>query len=479
VRRYRRLHDLADRLTEWIILFMVVFSPWAFGTTEEWAMGVMNAAGYALGLLFAIKHIARKAEPSCLGSSRELGRNSRMATRLLALATVLILAYCLISALNAGCVYLGNYQYKYFRCLNWLPHSYDARLTWQAFWNYLALAFDFWAIRDWLKGLDRGEQARIDVLRIAEPGLGWFMPRRWRALLWVLSINGAVLAAQGLLQRMMGGGKLLWLVEPSLNKLADAQFGPYAYRSNAAQYFLLLWPVVFGFWRLLSRPNPPGRQLRMHNHLLPCILLMAVIPFISLSRGGAIIGLWAICAVIFAARGERRKGGKMVFAAGLLLGAAVLLGVYLGGEPLAKRFQESLSVFSRLEIWRNTWEAFKQSPIFGTGPGTFSSVYGFYWSGMDQGVAQAHNDWLELLLTFGILGSTLVLGALALVLAQAFGSERALLGRTFPRLLCISLGNCLLYAAVDFPLAIYSILFLFVLNCALLTAVSERSSDGL
>ena len=398
-----------------------------------------------------------------------------MATRLLGGVTILLLAYCLVSALNARCSYLGDYQYKYFPCLNWLPHSYDARLTWHAFWNYLALTLSFWAIRDWLSGLDRSEQAWMDELRTAHTGSKWFLPRRLRALLWVLSINGAVLAAQGLLQRVIGGGKLLWLVGPHLHKEAEAQFGPYAYRSNAAQYFLLLWPVAFGFWQLLSRVTPAKRKLRMHNHLLPCILLMAIVPLISLSRAGAIIGIWAIFAVIIVARGDRRAGRRILLAACLLLGVAVLLGVYLGGEPLTNRFRASPVDVSRLEIWRNTWQAFKQAPVFGTGPGTFSSVYGFYSSGVeDQGIAQAHNDWLELLLTFGIMGSVLVLGALALVLLQPFGNRRIYCGRAFPRFIYISLGNCLLYAVVDFPLTIYSVLFLFVVNCAVLSSVSAR-----
>src|SRR5205823_12843 len=44
-----------DYLTELLIYFMVVFSPWAFGTSEEWSMWVMNVSGYCLGLLLACK----------------------------------------------------------------------------------------------------------------------------------------------------------------------------------------------------------------------------------------------------------------------------------------------------------------------------------------------------------------------------------------------------------------------------------------
>jgi O-antigen ligase len=378
-----------------------------------------------------------------------------------------------VSALNARCVYLGNFEYKYFACLNWLPHSYDARLTWQAFWNYLALALDFWAVRDWLMTGERLDRAQIDSRSMAGSGSGWVIPCRLSLLLWVLSLNGAILAAEGILQRALGTGKLLWLVEPHINKTAEAQFGPYAYRSNAAQYFLLVWPVVLGFWQLLRDKRPEGRQLRMHNYLLPCVLIMAIVPLMSLSRAGAILGVAAMIAAAIALMGGGRRPNKRMLAVSALLGLAALLGVYLEWGHLAKRFDSSTLDHSRLEIWRNTWEAFTHSPVFGTGAGTFSSVYDFYWSGKDQGMAQAHNDWLELLLTFGGAGSVLVLAA-GLVLVLAHRSGRIHLGKAFPKFICIALGSCLLYATVDFPLTVYSILFLFIVECAVLSCVSSK-----
>jgi hypothetical protein len=76
------------------------------------------------------------------------------------------------------------------------------------------------------------------------------------------------------------------------------------------------------------------------------------------------------------------------------------------------------------------------------------------------------------------VGSVLVAGALALVLVQPFGNKRIYCGRTFPKFIYISLGSCLLYAVVDFPLTIYSILFLFVVNCAVLSSLSARGQGG-
>ena len=59
--REPKLHKLADKLTEILIYFMVIFSPWAFGTTEPWSIWTMNISAYALGILLVTKWITRLA----------------------------------------------------------------------------------------------------------------------------------------------------------------------------------------------------------------------------------------------------------------------------------------------------------------------------------------------------------------------------------------------------------------------------------
>ena len=50
-----QLYRACEDLTEPLIYFMAVFSPWAFGTTQPWSIWLMNVAGYLLGLLLAGK----------------------------------------------------------------------------------------------------------------------------------------------------------------------------------------------------------------------------------------------------------------------------------------------------------------------------------------------------------------------------------------------------------------------------------------
>ena len=49
------IYRIVDALTGIIACAMVIFGPWAFGTTQAWSIWTMNMAGYALGMLWLLK----------------------------------------------------------------------------------------------------------------------------------------------------------------------------------------------------------------------------------------------------------------------------------------------------------------------------------------------------------------------------------------------------------------------------------------
>src|SRR5512140_3140787 len=50
-----QIYHTCEALTEVVIYLMVIFSPWAFGTTQRWSIWTMNIAGYGLGLLLVLR----------------------------------------------------------------------------------------------------------------------------------------------------------------------------------------------------------------------------------------------------------------------------------------------------------------------------------------------------------------------------------------------------------------------------------------
>src|SRR5947199_10695888 len=48
-----------DLVSEYLIYVILVFTPWAFGTTEDWAIQTVNLLNYVLGGLLVVKWITR------------------------------------------------------------------------------------------------------------------------------------------------------------------------------------------------------------------------------------------------------------------------------------------------------------------------------------------------------------------------------------------------------------------------------------
>jgi len=541
------LYRVCDDLSGALIYGMVVFAPWAFGTTQAWSIWTMNICSYLLGALLTVKLLLRRRTgylpprydrppehgakaPGSLASNAHLGspqsgrppvprgvgdsanwqtggpphrgQNENRGTTagvasleggsasprlrfpkpefffwLLSSLTVLLVGYCFVSAVNARADFdPATYRFEYRDAVRWLPHSLDAARTWFWSWNYLALALAFWAVRDWLLGKTERE------LRASHSG--FLFPARLGSLLWVLTVSGGLLAVEGIVQRIEGSGYLLFLVKPRVNPTAESQFGPYAYRGSAASYFNLVWPCCLGFWWTLHRYAATHRK--RHQIILVCAALMAACPFISTSRGGALVttallvvgGLYLALSqfLLPGPQGQRRGRLKMVaLLAGFCLAAAGL-GYAIGWKRLQPRMAELREGFRvREEMFDNARPMARHYTVFGTGPGTFEMVFQYYRKSTDTyWPAQLHNDWLETRITFGLVGMSLILAALATVLLRWFARGGIHGGRRFTTMTWLALAGCLVHARYDFPFRIYSILFLFVVLCAMLFTLSRR-----
>ncbi len=480
-------YRVADGVTEGLLYALVVFTPWAFGTTQEWAMWTMNVGGYLLGAALATKWVVRWRtgyRPARWGTGAHQGL-----VVALAILSGLIVAWCLVSAINARAVYLpreSRFEYRE-HYLAWLPHSYNAPSSWFAFWLYLGLACTFWATRDWLVGQARRERHASAHASSASPrGEGevvpGVLPARLRRLLWVLCLNGALLACEGILQRLDGTNKLLWLVVPRINNTSESQFGPYAYRSNAAEYLNLVWPVCLGFWGALQLDRRGARRVTRraggspHALLVPCAVLMAAGPVVSTSRGGALIAagsmVIAITALVLASRGRRwlQLGVLGVLGAGLGLGA------YLGWAQLYARFQTVFTdnLSDRTTIYTNARQMVSDYGWLGSGPKTFGPLYPLYLADAHQRLQwYAHDDWLETRITFGTLGLLLILAAWLLAAGRWFLPGGIPAPWVFAGLLGVGLGGGLLHARLDFPLQVCSVLLVFLLLTCIASTLSR------
>jgi O-antigen ligase len=130
----------------------------------------------------------------------------------------------------------------------------------------------------------------------------------------------------------------------------------------------------------------------------------------------------------------RRAGGRLRAGAGLavaILAAVVFAATITREGPLERLLgtdPSELGTDGRLKIWRGGIAAFRESPLWGWGLGTFREAFRPYQpAGLDGLVEQAHDEPLQLLVTGGVLGACLALvgfGALAFRLVTGFFAQR-------------------------------------------------------
>jgi O-antigen ligase len=487
-----------DTASEYLIYVILIFTPWAFGTTEGWAIRTINTLNYVLGGLLVVKWVVRFAtgfHPARWDGPGALrGYSPGCVLAPLAVLTVVMLGYTAIAALNARADFIPPEQrFEYFDYKKWLPTSYDRSATWDSFQRYLAIACFFWALRDWL-GTKTRREARPDTdlegeaaigPNLAETQGGYYsydptrFPIRLKRLLWVLCANGALLALQGTLQRLSGSNELLWSVRPMHNQFSFQQFGPFNYRSNGAQYLNMIWPIALAFWWALNQQRRKKFGEGPEFVLMVFAALMAAGPVVSSSRGGVAVELAQMLGVLMIfAYSFRRSGWWKTALVGILFLVVIGSAAALSWQGIQHRLQEnSLNTLSgRTIIYENAQRIVDDFPMFGTGPGTFSAVYQLYRSDPEQSwYVHAHDDYLHTVVTFGRLGFTLIMFMLVSVFTYWFLARGIPTSELFIGFVWLAAAGCLLHARFDFPLQIYSLQLLFITLCAILTVLARRS----
>lgn len=161
------------------------------------------------------------------------------------------------------------------------------------------------------------------------------------------------------------------------------------------------------------------------------LLLIAVIG--SLSKMGFFATLCGIFVFFSFALVSRLRGWKRGVGVACLVGALVAGFVFLPSDPLVGAVGESLSqgarsdLEGRLPVWRDTEHLLREYPLFGTGLGTYSSVFPkFQTSSLDLFVPHAHNDFLEFATDLGFLGFLIlavIVGHVIWIAAKAIPSS--------------------------------------------------------
>ena len=240
-----------------------------------------------------------------------------------------------------------------------------------------------------------------------------------RVIVIIISV-GFIISLLGILQRLSGTAKIYWAIE-SYNPFP---FGTYLNRNHFAGYICMVIPLAFGL--LISRFTSSGLPVSMKRHakaaepqsyfftsllLAFVIMIMITALFLSLSRGGIITFSVSIIAflIIIAVKMFLTNRGKDIGIILLVLSITFVFLIWIGLDPVLHRLSD-FSDPSRLIIYQDTINMAKDFPIFGTGLGTFPTIYRKYKTLDNQFLyPHAHNDYLELLSDQGLAGFLIVM----------------------------------------------------------------------
>ena len=202
--------------------------------------------------------------------------------------------------------------------------------------------------------------------------------------------------------------------------------------------------LVIGSWILLS----PRESHALSRWILAAIPLgfLALLLFVSQSRSvwfGFLLGLlslniWAVANWRVNNLGWMRSSQLMIgflsvfvlvvflsgvwgLALGRLLEDWGVVALFLRGDAGAAAM-EGGAIGWRIEMWLVGWDAFRERPWFGWGPGASEVIPGA--QSMETKLAHFHNLYLEVLVGLGVIGFMLALAIMVLVVAAAVRATR-------------------------------------------------------
>lgn len=435
--RRRRHPQQREKAVALIGALTLAYTAWGFGGVIAWSLHIMLAGGL---LTFAFAAFPLRRERGARSGERGAGSKERgagtqhPASRIPHLLTsfafyfaAAFLAYLAIAALNPAWRIASDSRGWWLEAVApplgaWLPISveaaYEPMNAWRIFNMHLAafsLAF----------GLRVGLRRRRSILFV----------------LWTFLGSTALMALVAVAQKYTGTDQVLWTL-----KSENPQFwGSFFYRNQGTAF--LNWGLVVAgvlYFYHARRSHDEARSGGPHFLAFCLIGLIAASVGLALSRGGilfagALSGLFLLFVIVDYIRATRQSPLTIVLPLSLVLLLLLSIGLFqvnraIDWQAVEQRFGdigatiENADRDSRVLSSRATWRMAEEALWTGWGAGSFRYAFPMYqkevnelfyqyhhgnkgWTGR-KFFRYAHNDILQFLAEYGIIGSGLLLLAI-------------------------------------------------------------------
>ena len=391
-------------VTPWLVLTLIALATLAFGAVYPWAYLPLFVAATTIGVIGIGQHgVVPTLRPVVVGLAL---LSITVAIQLIPLPATFVNA---ISPSTHGV--MNSYDLGFVPDSEWLRLSIDPARTRIALFALVALGI-------YVIGLASLLDAR--GLRLLPRGL---------ALLAV------PLALFAIYSRQDNNGLIYGFWEPLDGGGAD-QAGPFINRNHFGGWIVMSLCVMIGWLLGKIERVSCGSQKRspiIADEIGPVFLMATAIAFGTISlfwivSRSAITSFGAAVLVFAWFVIKRRHMGParqmLVLAA---LGAVLIAGAsFRGIDMLARWFVDERSLLSRIDAWQDGWDVVRDFPVLGTGLNTYSPAMLLYQK-RNPGfhMAQAHNDYLQLVAEGGVIVVLAAAGTVILLISAMRRTLRA------------------------------------------------------
>jgi O-antigen ligase len=430
------------------LLLVALWAPLPFASARPWAWGLL---ALLMGLLVAALALAE-----IIGEGGERQR----------LRPLLAPAVLFTLTLAWGCV----------QCLPWTPESWQHPL-----WQEAARLLPAQSVQPSIS-IDRSASWTALLRLLTYGAVFWVAFRCARESAWArrLVAWGAAIAmiyaCWGLAVYWTGNGSVLWFAKWAYR---DDLTSTFVNRNSFAAYSGLALVSMVGLLldlmvRKIDFTQTRRAILTAWTELLRTdavwliggIALTTTALLLTHSRAGAAsagVGIIALLAAAFLAP-SLRGPWRATFALALAIGGLAAL-LVSGTATLGRVADTSWDVEGRSEIYNLTLQAIGNTPLLGTGLGTFKSIFPAYRpETLALPVEMAHDDYLQDMLELGIPAALTLFAAVLLLAARC--AKGVFVRRRNAILPCIGLGATALVAfhsLFDFSLQIPAVTLSYLL----------------
>ncbi|MFO7667338.1 MAG: O-antigen ligase family protein [Desulfobacterales bacterium] len=467
-----KLVNIIDKAIEKGVIFLLIFTPLAFGTVQQWSVAVLEITAFSLFFLLLLKKVF---ELSRVSDSRHPLKCLSILFICLAgiiLFQMLPLPEALLQIISPTALAthrnFGNHATGAFHTVSINPYA-----TRQELFKLLAYAAVFVVVVSHYK-----TKAQVDALV--------------KAILYM----ACFLVVFAVLQTVTWNGRIFWIypVDETLRS-GRGIWGPYINRNHFAGYMEMAIPLGMGlllYWASHVKTFPgdtvsrkiarfmAGDTLVPFTLLFLFLLFMAASIFMTFSRGG-IIG-FAVSSLFFAWMTHIRKTLRNRKSLIALLAAVIFAAVVLAAwDRIEKRFADlEQDYVSRYDVLEDSLGIIRDYPLLGTGFGTFLDSYMQYQTKMPLMIFDhAHNDYLETATDTGVIGALLAAGMVLVFFIPVFRRWRkkhGMFGKCMGAGGLASCASIAVHSFTDFNLRIpANALLLAVISAATYAAVFNVS----